>query len=723
MEEMKLQRLENEQFDSDQWEEINLGREAGIDVSCYARKEFMAIQMHQIRLGLEKGLDVRKYARPEYDWFQMEEVRKGLERGVDIGTYASPAIPYDKMRQVRKGLAEGIDLSVFLHWDAKVLRQLRKAYQSKVNIVEYVKEGYESEQLEAIRLALEKGLDIQKYLVKEFRGIAITEICRGLERGLDVNAYAAIDYSWQQMREIRLGLEKRIDITLYANKLYSWQQMREIRLGLEMGLDTKKYRSLMYTAADMNRIRMSMIADLEGTELEADEATVQVGDFLITITGNEMEAYLEVTGGEEKQYAYSEVVQALHQAGVKMGIMEEEITMLSAGKRYPRPALVAKGTEPGRGTDGWYEYFFDTEVEKKIKQSGDQSVDYESIDWLQMVEAGQRVAYYHEAQEGSPGITVTGKLKKARKGTEQKVLSGKGFLLLPDQKSYVATGGGTIKLTGESMEISPVYVLENVTADNGAVDVNGCIYVKGNVGKGAKITASEDIVVDGIVEGAVIQCGGTALLKRGANGMGVGMVKAGKNIGGKFFDSVQLISGNDIFTNGSQDCEMTAERKIIVSGNNSVVSGGVLQAVKGILACHVGYGAGTQIKIGVNDVVLHQKAVIEKKIEEINKELSILGNAYLKFQRKYPAEIRNSMRDYLKIENAIYTKEMQQEKLYEKKQEIEEEIKMQEGAKAIIRGNLYEGSVIEIDKLRWAAMTISNVTVKREGERIMVEHN
>lgn len=58
-----------------------------------------------------------------------------------------------------------------------------------------------------------------------------------------------------------------------------------------------------------------------------------------------------------------------------------------------------------------------------------------------------------------------------------------------------------------------------------------------------------------------------------------------------------------------------------------------------------------------------------------------------------------------------------------KKQRIEEEIKMQEGAKAIIRGNLYEGSVIEIDKLRWVAMTISNVTVKREGERIMVEHN
>lgn len=721
MENMELQKIENEQFDPDQLEEIRLGREAGVDINCYARKEFMAIQMHQIRIGLEEGLDVKTYAKPEYDWFQMEEIRKGLERELDISVYASPEIPYDKMRQVRKGLAQGMDLSVFLHWDAKVLQQLRKAYQSKVNIVEFVKEGYEAEQLEAIRLALEKGLDIKPYLVREFRGIAITEICKGLERGLDVRCYAAIDYSWQQMREIRLGLENRIDIHVYANKMYSWQQMREIRLGLEMGLNTKAYRSLMYTAGEMNKIRMRMMDEESGTE--TGKETIQIGDYAVTICENGMEAYLEINSDEEKSYTYQETLQVLQQAGVKMGILEEAISILLAGKRQDAPVLVAKGTEPGEGKAGWYEYFFETDNNKKLDFCADGAINYENMKWLQMVEVGQRVALYHEAQEGSPGITVTGKLKKPKKGKELKVLSGQGFMLLPDQKTYVATTAGKIQLVGERMEIIQVCVLENVKADTGAVDFSGCIYIKGNVEQGAKITASDDIVIDGTADGAVIQCNGTALLCQGMKGLGTGMVTAGNNIAGKCFESVRLAAGNNIYTNNSINCEMYADGKVIVSGDEGGIAGGVLQAAKGLLACHVGNGAGTFIKLGVHDLVLQKKETVEEKIAEVSKELSILGNAYLKFQRKFSAEIRNNRKDYLKIENAIYTKEIQQAKLYQKKQSIEEEIKRQEGARAVIRGKLSEGSVIEIDRVRWSAMEISNVTIKREGERIKVSHN
>lgn len=68
-------------FTKNQIEEMEKGIEAGIDVTLYAKKEFLAIQMHQILLGLMAGIPAERYAKTEYDWFQMEELRKGLEVG------------------------------------------------------------------------------------------------------------------------------------------------------------------------------------------------------------------------------------------------------------------------------------------------------------------------------------------------------------------------------------------------------------------------------------------------------------------------------------------------------------------------------------------------------------------------------------------------------------------------------------------------------------------
>lgn len=712
-------------FDSDQRREIEAGRESGVDVSLYAKKEFMAIQMRQIRQGLEEGLDVSVYAKLEYDWFQMEEIRKGLKKGIDIDRYASPDIPYDKMRQIRKGLHQGIDLSRFVKMDAKVLRELRKAFVSKVNIVEYVQKGYIAEQLEEIRIALEKGLDISPYLEKEFRGVAIREICKGLEHNIDVSVYAKIEYSWQQMREIRLGLENRLDVGQYINSMYSWSQMHEIRQGLEMGLDVLEYRSLMYTANDMKRIRLRLLEELAKGIAEGRKAPVRYKDFSISVSNDELEAYIEIKSSEDKEYSREQVCTVLQKEGIISGILMDEIDRILSEKCYNRPVLIARGTPAQKGADGWYEYFFNTKVDRKPKLLPDGSVDYQSAAWFELVEEGQKLAYYHEAEAGKPGVTVTGKSLKAAKGKEQKVLSGKGILLLMDKKTYVAAVSGKIELKGNHLEVSRACVLEEVTQATGNVNFDGCIYIKGDVGRGTFVSATEDIVVDGAVEASYIQCGGNLLVRQGANGMGEGVIKAEKNVEGKYFEAVKVIAGKDIHANYCLNCDLQADSKIIISGNKGVLAGGTAQAVKGMQVYHVGNRVqiATTIRLGITEKMLQEQRDLDEKIEVVHKELSILGNAFLQFQRKYTPEVRNSMEIYLKIENAIYTKELQQEKLYKRKIDLEEDIKEIEGAKAVIQGKLYEGSVIEIDRLRWIATEARNVTVKRIGNRISVYGN
>lgn len=715
----------NSEFDADQRMEIEEGISQGLDVSCYARKEFLAIQMRQIRLGLQEGLEVSKYASPEYDWFQMEEIRKGMRDGLDCSLYADPSYDYQKMRQIRKGLKQGIDLSGYAKLDAGILKELRKAVLGKVKIVDYIREGYNVEQLEQIRMALEKGLDIKPYLSREFRGASIREICKGLEEGLDPSIYADTEYGWQQMREIRRGMENRVDVSQYANSLFCWQQMREIRLGLEEGLDVSPYRRFMYTAADMAEIRKRI--SMEGLEsiLRNTEALVNP-KLAVFLSSDEMEACIEIKCGAEEEVNSQEILDALRTEGIIKGILEDEITHIIEQKRYRQTIVVAKGLPAGRGADGWYEYFFETELDRSPLIMPDGSADYRQIRWYELVEEGQKIAFYHDAQYGAPGYTVTGKTINARKGKEKSVLTGKGFVLQPDGRTYLSALDGKIELIdNKKIEISRMCVLEEVTIATGNIDFDGCVYVKGNVGSGAVIHATEDVVVNGSVESATIKCGGEILLRQGANGAGSGLIQGGKKVTGNFFEAIKVVSGEDIYANYCLNCDLHAEGMIVISGSKGLIAGGVAQAVRGIKVYNVGNRAriSTVLKMGVDDSIIQNKQDTEKKIADANRELVILGNAYMDFQRKYPPEVRNVMEMYLKIENAIYTKELQLDKLYKKKNKLDKSIEAVTGAKAVIAGVLYEGTVIIIDNCKWSSFNVQNVTVKRVNNRIVAYAN
>lgn len=58
--------IEELTFTQDQKHEIELGQKAGVDVSVYAKPEFLAIQMREIHLGLSEELPVEQYSSLMY---------------------------------------------------------------------------------------------------------------------------------------------------------------------------------------------------------------------------------------------------------------------------------------------------------------------------------------------------------------------------------------------------------------------------------------------------------------------------------------------------------------------------------------------------------------------------------------------------------------------------------------------------------------------------------
>ncbi len=708
-------------FTLDQINEIQDGLELGLDISVYAKKEFFAIQMRQIRLGQIERLPVEVYASVEYDWFQMEEIRRGLQDGVDISVYANPSISYDRMRQIRLGLKSGINLANYAKMDAGVLRELRKALLSKIYIVEYIQQGYDAEQLEQIRIALEKRLNIVPYLNKGLRGVSIREICDGLEKGLDVSCYAKVDFNWQQMREIRLGMENRIDVSCYANPLYEWQQMQEIRLGLENGIDISSYHTLMYTAADMRKKRLAL-QDHDIAFLTDEETHYgNFDDLSITVSSDEMEAFIFVP--DSSRLSKSQVMKALQFSGIRYGILEPEINRLLKGKFRDATVMIAKGKPATEGPDGWYEYFFKTDLDRQPKLLPDGSVDFSEIEWFEFVQAGQRIAVYHGAEMGACGFTVTGRELPPRKGRERSVLIGKGFTLSEDKKTYTANVSGRIELHGNRLDIDKTLTIDEVSLATGNVTFDGSIYIEGNVSMGVAVQATGDVVVNGYVESASIESiEGNVFVKQGVNGNGVGHIKAAKDVHSNFFESCQVYAGNEIQAGYCLNCDLHSENRIVISGRNGQLAGGTAYARIAMDVTYAGNRAGisTILRLGENNEISMKLKDVEERIAEANKQLEILRNAYADFHEKYPPEVRNTMDMYLKIESAIFTKEKDVDALAAAKNDMENEIKAVKHAHVIVHDTIYDGTMIEINGKHWTAKQVRGVKVTRVQDRIAV---
>lgn len=709
--------LRKKGFSSDQIHEIKIGMEADLPVASYASKEYMAIQMYQIRLGLQEHLPVQYYAKPHYDWFQMEEIRKGLEHGLDVRIYAKPDIPYDKMRELRKGLEKEMNLSPFLNLRVGILRQLRKSILSGISIIPYIKEGYDEEQLKAIRHAVQKRIPIEPWLNPYYKGDSIREISIGLSRGLNVSQYADPDFSWRQMREIRLGLEKRLDTSLYADPLYSYSQMEEIRAGLEKRLDVSRYNSLMYTAKEMRRRRL-LLEKGESTDIEQfRHESVSGESFYISVSEDSMTAYIHVVDSRQSLKRET-ILAALLAQGVCYGIDEIAIDDLLSGKYQGKGTIIAQGTPATEGVDGWYEYFFRTELNRKPKELPDGSVDYHCVEWFELVNEDQKIAYYHEPGEGISGKTVTGQIIPAKSGKEQPRLVGIGFKLLMDQKTYISTITGRIELKNERMDITSLLLLEDVTAAGGDIDFDGSIQVNGNIGMGAVLHATGDIVVNGYVEAAELSCGGNILIRQGVSAGGAGSLRASQNIVGHYFESANLYAEGEIQAAYCLNSSLFARGIISALDGKGMIAGGNAYSETGFQIRNAGNTAGvpTRLTTGITKDLEKENAQLMHKLKEVQDELNILGHAYDDYHRRFKPEIRNTMKPYLELEEAIDTKQKQLSILEKETEQMNARLEKTDSACVVIRHVLHDNVVVDISGTIWRGDSLRQVTFRKSTD-------
>lgn len=215
-----------------------------------------------------------------------------------------------------------------------------------------------------------------------------------------------------------------------------------------------------------------------------------------------------------KPISVEDVKSGIQLKGVVFGIDEQAISG-AVEAADGRPVKAAVGLQPVQPSDGIVELMFDKEIQEDPDKKT--AVDYREMHKQASVEAGVLLARLKPAQDGMPGMTVTGVTVGVKSAKPAKLLAGTG--VVQQDAEFYSLKAGRPEIVGPSLRVQPILAFNtDISMETGNVHFNGDVVVHGNVQPGMKVEADGLIEIDGIVEQAVITArDGVITLKRVIN--------------------------------------------------------------------------------------------------------------------------------------------------------------------------------------------------------------
>lgn len=611
-----------------------------------------------------------------------------------------------------------------------VSRELALAEKNGISLLPYYEEGYDSDQLEGIRYALEQGVDIRLYLSRGYRGACIKEIAIGLKEGLDVTAYIDLQYTWRKMREIRLGLEQGLDISKYRDPMYSYWQMREIRLGLKAGLDVSYYTSFMYTAKEMRKRRLMLKNRENAPEQTGDWKIMSGEDYDVCVTPDGLRAYLNwhcrraVDGVEELE-------KILKDSGIVFGVdhhaleeVAEEYGKITMESDSDRNTLVAQGDAPAHGRDGCYEWEFQAGRNRAPRLKEDGTIDFDSLHWFDSVKKGQVLAVYHFAEPAADGTNVFGEKIPARIGHEKETLTGRGFEILSDFRTYVASVDGHVSLKNKALVVDGLLTLENLESSEQPFHYDGDVYIRGDVEGPVTIQVGGDLVVDGFVQNAQIQCGGSLILKGGINNTTTqAEISAGGCVISRFFECVTLQAGGNIYFGTSLNSNLSTYGEIVSYGEKGGIIGGSSYSEKGFCLTNLGNAAGvhTTLSLGSNEDIRALRATAENEAGEIKNMLSqlVCARNQVGCRQKLAKKPANELLS--RVEHTISQKNKELKDVNQRMEDVQKRDERACQSRIIVEQQVFENVQIHYLNKKITALPASQVEIRIHGDGLIME--
>ncbi len=335
-----------------------------------------------------------------------------------------------------------------------------------------------------------------------------------------------------------------------------------------------------------------------------------------------------------KKMTRDDILSDLNLAGIVHGIRQDIIDQFLKNPEYCRDYVVAVATPPVQGHDAKIEYHFDLNTTAKPKLKEDGSVDFHQLGNIKPVEVGDKLATLTPADRGKAGINVVGAALPPNKVTVRVLRFGRNITLSEDKCELYSQVAGHVTLVDDMVMVSNVYeVPANVDASTGDIEYNGTVNIVGNVNTGYVVKAENDIIVNGVVEGATLIAGG--------------------NITAKFIENSMVRCNGTLMCDAVLHSDVEAKDKISILGRKGLINGGHVKSYTDIAATQLGSMMGIQTTVEImSDIELVKMHMdLGEKVKQSIEALEQMDMVLISIKRSIKSgnELTRQQERYLKM--------------------------------------------------------------------------
>lgn len=180
------------------------------------------------------------------------------------------------------------------------------------------------------------------------------------------------------------------------------------------------------------------------------------------------------------------------------------------------------------------------------------------------------------------------------------------------------------------------------------------------------------------------------------------LLKPAGGVSGSFFEAANIEARGDIRANYIMNSNINTLGKVIVSGSKGMLLGGTACAVKGVDTYNLGNKSHikTFLEIGKNKLYEKEQERLAQIREHILDELMMLEEQWNKILQSLPPDKEVAEALIKKLNAAIVAKDHELASLDAEVSKLAN-ITDQDMKAVIVRGNAFEGSVIEINSIKY----------------------
>ena len=436
-------------------------------------------------------------------------------------------------------------------------------------------------------------------------------------------------------------------------------------------------------------------------------------DCRLMVSDDELECFITLYPEIPLSFTPDSLRDLLRKHGVVAGFHEkalEEVCEKGAQQIRVDRLLIASGTLPIDPIPAMvrFEVLISSDV-PRYETYPDGSVNYHHANLFENVLVGDLLGVLIPEQSGIPGRSVLGRvLPPSIMPAVPLPRAGSGVELHDDGRFYATCDGRVIYDAGV-VSISDEMVVEgDVDHGCGDIDFVGHVCIRGSVREGYTVTAGKGLVVDHVVESAVVESGGDVRIGGGAGDGVKGMIRCGGSLTARYLHEIHVeCAGSLIVGNEIMNCHL----RVGGSVQAALLAGGSTYATEGVDVKRLGSDAGerTYVRPGIGylqlqslDSIDMQYALFEQRKANL---LALKDTGFEDEDEKEAVEFQ--LKD---LAHELDWIDEERRSIYEGDGEGQ-------NAKVNVRKAIYDGVIIHLGH------TYEEIKDYRQGACSVIEHN